>query len=62
MYDVELLFPHCKKVVGKSYASDNTGYIKALKSEPKDVKAKERTFQCKCKCGKLIYIVMGFKD
>lgn len=63
MYDVELHCPKCKKVLGKTYASDRTGYFKVLKSEPKNEKAKEKTFQSKCpKCNKLVYIVMGFED
>ena len=62
MFDEELQCPYCQKCLGKSYGSDKTCYSKVLKSAPKSEKAKEKTFQTKCKCGKLVYIVLGFND
>lgn len=63
MFELKMSCPHCDRCLGYANGSDNSCSAKVLKSPPINKGAYYRTFQNKCyKCGKLVYIVMGFEE
>ena len=62
MFETELCYPHCHKLVIKGNASEKS-IAKVFKVAPKSKQPKCVAFENRCpKCNNLIYVVLGFID